>query len=243
VFLLFLLGTIVNATAILLGSVVGLVLPKMSERIKSTVMQGLSLAVILIGIGMALGDQADILIIIISMVIGGLIGEWINIESALMRFGQWIEKYAHRFNDGMVAEAFVTSSLVFCVGSMAIVGAVQSGTEGTNSTLYAKSLLDMFSSLVFASTLGFGVALAAIPVFLYEGAIALISHFAGTILQNAGLIASMSATGGLLIVGIGINLLGLKKLTVGNLLPAMFVAPALKWLSPSMMQLIHHLSS
>jgi uncharacterized protein len=228
---MFLLGTLVNAGAILLGAVIGALVPAMPERMRNTTMHGLSLAVMLIGLDMALRDSQDILIIIISMVLGGLIGEWLNIEGGLLRIGRMLEERTRRLQTGQVAEAFVTASLVFCVGAMAIVGAIQSGIDGSHRILYAKSLLDMVSAIVFTTTLGIGVALSALPVLLYEGIIATVSHFAGSVLQNEAVIGCLTATGGLMILGIGLNLLGIKKLNVGNLLPAMLVAPVLKWLT------------
>jgi uncharacterized protein len=239
---LFLLGTIVNAIAIAFGSIVGLVLPEIPQRMRDTIMQGIGLCVVLIGFGMALTDQKDILTIIVSIVIGSLVGEWIDIESQLMKFGVWIEQRMKRIYQGPVAEAFVAASLLFCVGSMAIVGAIQSGTIGDHKTLFAKSILDMVSSVVFSSTLGFGVIFASVPVFIYEGMIAFISHLAGASFVAPDVIACMSAAGGLLIVGIGANLYGLKKIAVGNMLPALLVAPVLKDLTPLLMRIWHHLT-
>ncbi len=236
---MFLLGSLVNAGAILFGSAVGLVIPKMPDRVQETTMQGLSLAVSLIGLDMALHDSQDIMYIILSLVIGGLLGEWWNIEEGLLRMGQAIETRTRKWKTGQVSEAFVTASLVFCIGAMAIVGAIQSGVSDVHKILYAKSLLDMVSATIFTTTLGVGVAIAAIPVLLYEGLIATISHFAGAVLQNPSVIACMTATGGLLIVGIGINLMGLKKINVGNLLPAMLVAPILKWGVPAVLSWLH----
>ena len=233
---LFLLGTVVNACAVLFGSVIGLILPQIPERMRSTIMQGIALCVILIGLGMALADQNDILIIILSIVIGSLLGEGLNIENGLLRFGHWIERKIQKIYKGPVAEAFVASSLLFCVGSMAIVGAIQDGVQGVHRTLFAKSMLDMVSSIVFSSTMGFGVALSAIPIFLYEGLIALISHLVGTALNAPAEIACMTATGGLLIVGIGLNLYGIKKIAVGNLLPAIVIAPLAKGVMPHVIQ-------
>jgi uncharacterized protein len=235
----FLLGSLVNAGAILLGSAVGLIIPKMPDRVQETTMQGLSLAVALIGLDMALHDSQDVMYIILSLVIGGLIGEWWNVEGALLRMGQAIETRTRQWQTGQVVEAFVTASLVFCIGAMAVVGAIQSGVSDVHKILYAKSLLDMVSATIFTTTLGVGVAIAAIPVLLYEGLIATISHFAGAVLQNPSVIACMTATGGLLIVGIGINLMGLKRINVGNLLPAMLVAPTLKWGVPTVLSWLH----
>lgn len=235
------LGTIVNAAAILIGSGLGLILPAIPDRVKDTIMQGLSLAVIIIGLGMALADQNDILLIIISMVVGALVGEWIGIEKQLSRLGQAVERKAKKLADGRVAEAFVAASLIYCVGSMAIVGSVQSGVHGDNRTLFAKSLLDGFSSIIFTSTLGIGVALSAGAVFLYEGLIASAAFLAGSAMNNPHIILCASATGGLLIVAIGVNLLGVAKIAVGNLLPAMFIAGFLAWAWPPIQLWIHTL--
>ncbi len=221
---LFLLGTIVNSIAILLGTTLGMLLPNIPEGMKKTIMQGLSLTIIVIGLSMALSDQKDILIIIVSMVIGALMGEWLDIEGWLTRIGKSLEVRAKRFGGGQIGEAFVVTSLIFCVGSMAIVGAIESGVHDNQKILYAKSLLDGFSAIVFSSTLGIGVAFSAVAVFLYEGSIALLSFLAGGVMNDARVIAGVTATGGLLIVAIGLNILGVTKIAVGNLLPAMFVA-------------------
>jgi uncharacterized protein len=238
---LFLLGTIVNAVSIVFGSIIGLVLPEIPQRMRDTIMQGIGLCVVLIGFGMSLTDQKDILIIIISIVIGTLIGEGIDIENQLMKLGVWIERKIKRIYQGPVAEAFVAASLLFCVGSMAIVGAIQSGTIDDHKTLFAKSILDMVSSVVFSSTLGFGVIFAAVPVFIYEGFISFVAHLAGASFVAPDVIACMSAAGGLLIVGIGANLYGLKKIAVGNMLPALIVAPVLKDITPLVLETWHHI--
>lgn len=229
---MFLLGTIVNGVGILIGSLLGLLLPKVPPRFHETIMQGISLTVILIGLSMALSDSADILIIIISMALGGLLGTWLNIEGWLERMGEVAQKRLSRFGTSPMTEGFVTASLVFVVGSMAIVGAIQDGLNGVHKTLFAKTLLDFVTSTVLASTLGFGVLLSCIPVVIYEGLIAIIAHVFGAHLQNPAVIACMTASGGLLITGIGINILGLKKIAVGNLLPSMFIAAILKWMAP-----------
>jgi len=229
---LFLLGTAVNAIAILVGAAIGLFLPQIPERMRDTIMQALALCVILIGIDMALKDTNDILIIILSLVLGTLVGELIDIEGRLLSIGRFLERRMKRKGSSPLAEAFVAASLLYCVGSLAIIGSIQSGMLGVNKTLYAKSILDGFSSIIFSSTLGIGVALAAIPVFIYEGLIAFISHFAGAALNSPTIIACVTATGGLMIVGIGLNVYGLKKIAVGNLLPAMLFAGVLKWLAP-----------
>ncbi|RIV20146.1 DUF554 domain-containing protein [Alicyclobacillaceae bacterium I2511] len=233
------LGASLNTLAVIAGTLLGLALPNIPERMKTTVMHGLALTVLLIGLSMALADSKDILIIIMAMVIGGVLGEWLSIEQGLYWLGKWLERKTAHANAGNVAQAFVTASLVFCVGSMAIVGAIQSGLADNQSILIAKSMLDFTSSVVFTSTLGFGVIFSAIPLFLYEGGIATGAHFAGAILQNPGIISALSATGGLLISAIGMNLLGIRKLAVGNLLPALVVAPLLKWAEPTAVGMAH----
>lgn len=232
---MFLAGALVNTLAVLVGAGVGYLLPNIPERIKSTVMQGLSLAVILIGAEMALKDRGDTLIIILSLVIGALIGEWVNIEYWLDRLGKLADRFRGRGQaEHSLADAFVTGSLVFCVGSMAVVGAIQSGLDHNNTTLYAKSMLDFVTSTVFASTMGIGVALGAFPVLVYEGLIATIAYFAGNAINAPAVIACVSATGGLLIAALGLNLLGLRRIAVGNLLPSLVVAGVLKALAPGL---------
>ncbi|SFU62418.1 DUF554 domain-containing protein [Alicyclobacillus macrosporangiidus] len=234
-----LLGAIVNAVAIVIGTTLGRCIPGIRDGTKTAILQGLSLAVVLIGLSMALADTADLLIVVVSMAIGGALGEWLGIESWLDRVGQRIESRFKTGSTGRVAQAFVTASLVFCVGSMSIVGAIQSGVQGQNNTLYVKSMLDGFTAILFASTFGPGVYLSAPVVLIYEGAIALAAHVIGAALANQAVIACLTATGGLLIVGIGLTLLGVKKIAVGNLLPAMLVAAVLKGLAPHINHALH----
>ena len=215
------IGTIVNTTAIIIGAGVGTIIGnKLKERYKNTAMQGLSLAVLLIGFKMAL-DTSNVSIVIFSLLLGGLIGEFLKIETKLNKIGEWFESRLK--GQGRVAEAFIQCSLIYCVGAMAIMGAVQDGLLNDPSTLYAKSMLDGFTAIAFSSTLGIGVILAAIPVFLYQGSITLLAGLLKPLLTDP-VITEMTATGGMLIVAIGINLLDLAKIKVGNLLPAMLVA-------------------
>lgn len=232
------IGSLINAAAILVGSGLGLLLRGgISQRFRDTLTQGLALCVILIGIMGAIRTQ-DVMIPILCVVAGGLIGEAINIEKRLQALGdsaQHLVARASRGGDtGSFSQGFVTASLVFCVGAMAIVGSLDSGLRGDHSTLIAKSALDGFTSILFASTMGPGVALSALAVLLYQGAIALSAQQVAGLLTER-IIQEMSAVGGLLIVGIGINMLGLAKLRVGNLLPAIFLPPAcvpfMNWIS------------
>lgn len=218
------LGTIVNSLAIIIGSCLGILFGKaLPEKMKKTVIQGIGLAVILIGLSMALGTNKP-LVVIASLVIGGILGEWIDIELRLQQLGQLLEKrLAKGGNSGTFTKGFVSSSLMFCVGAMAIMGALESGLKGVHDTLYAKSLLDGISSIVMASSMGLGVLMSAIPVFLYQGGITVSAALLQGILSDP-VVAEMSATGGLLIVGIGINILEIKEIKVGNLLPGIFIA-------------------
>ena len=215
------LGTWVNTLAIIAGSLLGLLLRGgIPSRYRTTIMQGLGLAVILIGLKTALKTD-DVLIVILSLVIGGLVGEALKIEARLEAMGRWLEdKLARRGND--LARGFVTASLVYCVGSMAVVGALESGLTGNHQTLFAKSMLDGVASIVFASTLGIGVMLSSVTVLIYQGIITLSAGMLKQLLVPQA-VTEMSAVGGLLIMAIGINLLEMAKLRVGNLLPAIFI--------------------
>jgi uncharacterized membrane protein YqgA involved in biofilm formation len=154
----------------------------------------------------------------------------IDVEGKLEAVGRVAERKMSRFGNGKVAEAFVFASLVYCVGAMAIVGALESGLQGVHKILYTKALLDGFSAIFFTSTLGIGVALSAIPVFLYQGSIAVLAVWLSSVLSEP-IIAVMSATGGVLIMGIALNVMEIKKVNVGNLLPAIFVAAVVKWIA------------
>ncbi|GAB6137156.1 DUF554 domain-containing protein [Halanaerobaculum tunisiense] len=213
-------GTIVNTIAIVIGGSIGLFLgDKLPNSLKEVVIQGLSLAVLLIGFQMALKGQ-EMTLIIFSLVIGGLIGEGLKIETRLEQVGNWLEGIFGS-QDGLVV-GFVQCSLIYCVGAMAIMGAVQDGLQQNPSTLYAKSLLDGFSAIAFASTLGAGVILAAGSVLVYQGTITLLASWLTSILTS-NVVTEMTAIGGLLIVGIALNILEITEIKVGNLLPAILV--------------------
>lgn len=217
-------GTIVNVVAIFLGCSVGLILKsKFPEKIEKIIMQALGLASLLIGMQMAI--KADnILLVIFSLVIGGVIGEIIDIEAGLERFGERIKrKFKSDNTSERFVEGFLTTSLLYCVGSMAIMGAIKEGLSGNPDILYAKSLLDGVTSIAFTAAMGIGVLFSAIPVFLYQGGITLLARTIKDFLSPE-IINEMTAVGGILIWGIGFGLLGIKKIKVGNLLPAILVA-------------------
>ncbi|KLU67125.1 putative membrane protein YdfK [Desulfosporosinus acididurans] len=218
------LGTIVNAMAIILGGLIGLFFGQaLSEKMKTTVIQGIGLVVLLIGITMAIQTK-NTLVVIASLVLGGIIGELIDIELRLENFGRWLEsKLARNGEKSGFTKAFVTASLIYCVGAMAIMGSLESGLKGNYNILFAKAMLDGISAVVFASSMGLGVLASAIPVFIYQGAITLGAGLLQGILSGQ-VVSEMGAVGGLLIVGIGFNILEIKEVKVGNLLPGIFIA-------------------
>lgn len=217
------LGTVVNAVAILIGGSIGIIFGHaFPEKIKSTVIQGIGLAILLIGGSMAFQTKNP-LIVISSLVLGAIIGEWIDIELRLLHMGQWLELKLKRNDRGSgFVKAFITTSLMYCVGAMAIMGSLESGLTGVHNILFAKSMLDGITAMIFASTMGIGVLVSALPVFLYQGTITMGASMLQGILSSQ-VIAEMSATGGLLILGIGFNILGFKEIKVGNLLPSVFI--------------------
>lgn len=221
-----LLGTLVNVVAIGTGAALGLAMGRrLSTRVRNTLMAGLGLAVLLLGLQLALQSRQP-LIVIGSLIGGGLLGELVGIEARLERFGQRLQQ---RFaGAGPVAEGFVTASLLYCVGAMAIMGSLQDGLGGKPTILYAKSALDGIASVALASTLGIGVLMAALPVGIYQGSLTLAAGLAKALLTDP-VILEMNAVGGLLIVGIALDLLGIRRLPVGNLLPGIFIAVALMW--------------
>lgn len=220
------IGTLINAVVIIIGTAIGLLLRKgIPERLRETVVFGQGLCVILIGMSSAL-KAADVTGVIICMVVGSLMGAAINIEGRLDSLGKAIEKrLSPDGTTGSIAKGFVTASLVFCVGAMAIVGAMDSGLRGDHSTLIAKSILDGVFAIFFTSSLGIGVGLSAVAVLVYQGAIALLAGWIEPLLTEA-IITEMSAVGGLLIAGIGLNMIYDKHIPVGNMLPAIFLPMA-----------------
>lgn len=215
------LGTIANTAAIILGSVIGLIFKgNISLRYQDSIIKANGLTILLIGLLSATKTQ-DLMIVIFSMILGTLLGEWIDIEKRLEKLGDHLGKRFSKSESGL-ANAFVTASLVFCVGSMAIVGALKSGLLGDHQTLYAKAVLDGITSIIFASSMGIGVIFSAGAVFLYQGLITIAASALKHVLIES-VILEMSAVGGLLIMGLGFNLLEFKRIKVGNMLPAMFM--------------------
>jgi len=215
------LGSIVNSAAVVLGSILGVFINKgIKDEYKNIIMDAVGLTVVVMGIGSAIKSE-NLILVIISIVLGSIIGEAIGIQQKLDKLGDGLEKRLGKGNSNF-SKGFVTGSLVFCIGAMAIVGALESGLTGDNSTLFAKSVLDGITSIIFASTLGIGVAFSAVSLLVYEGSISLLASFLSNLLSTQA-ITEMSSVGGILIIAIGLNVLGIKKIKVGNMLPAVFI--------------------
>ena len=244
------LGVAVNVVAIIVGTIVGLLFGGLiTERLRQTAFKAIGLSTIIIGAGMAIGglnamgsskmgDYAP-LVLVISLVLGGIIGEALRIEDRLEHFGEWLQNIAHKlpFFEPMgtgpngeghtLVEGFVTASLLFCVGAMTVLGSIQDGL-GDPSTLYLKATLDGIASIALASTLGIGVGLSIIPVVIIQGGIMLGASSLQPII-TAEVIHGIQAAGGALIMAIGFDLTGIKRLPVGNLLPAIIIAAVAAW--------------
>ena len=218
-------GTIVNTFAILLGSGVGVLIKTgLAEKYKETIMQALGLAVGVIGIKMSLASE-NFVMVILSLVIGGIIGEKLNITKKIDTVGTKLtDKCGDKYGD--VGVGFVTASLVYCIGAMAIVGSLQDGLNGDAGILYAKSMLDGSSAVVFAATLGIGVSLSAIAVLLYQGSLTLLAGVIQPFLSNH-IITEVTATGGVLIISIALSMLNILKIRIANLLPSIVVVVVL----------------
>lgn len=221
-------GVFVNFLAIIAGAFLGLLMKQgIPIRYKKTIMQALGLAVFLIGIKMALVSE-NIIIVILSLALGALVGEFINIDSILNRFGAKVtEKFGRQYGD--VGKGLITASLVFCIGAMAIVGSIQAGLTGDASIIYAKALIDGIAAVIFAATMGIGVVFSAFPVLLYQGAITIGAGFFGDVVSTA-MIHELSGVGGILIVAISLSMLEIVNIKTANLLPAIPLAVFFVWL-------------
>lgn len=215
------LGSLANGLAILIGGLIGLLFKKgIGENYKKILMDSMGLCILLIGI-MGATQAQNILLLIVSLAIGSVIGEYLKIEENLDKLGDFIESKLVK-KKGSIAKGFVTATLVFCIGSMAIIGALESGLNGNHQTLFAKSIVDGILSIIFASTFGIGVLFSSISVFLYEGFIAIAASSVKMFLVDS-VVSDISSVGGVLIIAIGLNVLDIKKIKVGNMLPAIFI--------------------
>lgn len=230
------LGTFVNAVAVIIGALIGVLLGRaLPSRIGDSVMKGLALCILYIGISGAL-KGSNTLVLIISMVLGIIIGEALDLDRLLQKLGERVEARlggglaaisdtsdGESPRGGKIAQGFVTASLMFCVGAMSIVGSLQSGLTGDHTTIFIKSALDFTSAIIFASQLGIGVALSSVFIIAYQGSIVLLSHWIAPLLSDP-VIAEMTCAGSVIIIGIALNMLGITKLKVMNFVPTIFIA-------------------
>lgn len=217
------LGTLVNTFAVIIGASIGLLIKKgIPERIGDSLMKGLGLCSLYIGISGAFKGE-NTLIMIISIVLGIGIGEGIDIDSRVNSVVKRIEsKFFRKKGKNNIAQGFISASLLFCVGSMTLVGAMNAGLLGDNTMLYTKSAMDFCSSIIFASTLGIGVLLSAIFVLIYQGVLTLLAIYVAPLLNNQ-VINEMTCVGSLIIIAMGLNILGITKIKLMNYIPAMFL--------------------
>ena len=221
------IGTLVNTGAVIVGGIVGMMLNKsMPERIKTMYFQAVGLFTIAIGISMVYNMQ-HILMVVSSLAIGSLLGEWMNLEVGVERLSNYLKK---RFKIGSerFSEGLITAFLLYCIGSLTILGAIQEGTTGSTDLLLTKSLMDGFSSIILASAFGFGVVTSAIPLFLFQGSLTLLAMYAGRFFTPE-IILGLTNVGGILLIGLGIDILEIKKLRIINMLPALIIIVFLIW--------------
>lgn len=227
------LGTIANAAAIICGALAGIVLRRgLPEKWQQTIMQGVALCIVVIGLQMAF-KTANIVIVVVSLVIGSIIGEYFDIEGKLQKFGSWIASKVYHGKDGsfaaQLARGFISSTLIFCIGAMAVVGALQDGLKQDPTILYAKATLDGIISVILTANLGIGVAFSAFSVFIYQGCLTLLAAFLQTVMTEA-VLNEITACGGILITAIGINMLKILEIRISNQLPAIFIACLLAYI-------------
>jgi uncharacterized protein len=227
-------GTFINVAAILIGGTIGLFFgSRIPERFKNTVIAGMGIFTSALGMQMFLKTENS-LIVLGALIIGALIGEWIRIEDGLQTLGQILEKRFSRDGEtgssSKFVRGFMVSSLLYCIGPIAILGSIQDGLTGDYNLLAVKSTLDGFASIAFASTLGVGVLFSSLIILVYQGGVSLLANQLNAIVTDP-MMAEMTATGGILLIGVGVsNLLEIKKIRVGNFLPALAIAPLIVWI-------------
>lgn len=221
------LGTLVNSGAILAGAGAGLLLRRgLPEKWQESIMQGVAVCIIVIGVQMAFKSE-NIMVVIFSIVLGAIVGEGIDIDTKLQRFGDWIGSKLIGGHDAgaakVIGEGFVAASLIYCVGAMAIIGSLQDGLKGDTTILFAKSTLDGIIAIILTANLGIGVALSAVSVLLYQGTLTLLAGVLEPVLTTS-ILNEVTATGGMLIMAIGVNMLKVVQIRISNLLPAVLWA-------------------
>lgn len=222
------IGVIANTLTVLLGSALGLVLKKgIPSRVSSAVMAAIGLCTLYIGVDGAL-EGSNTIVLIVSMVLGTIAGTLLDLDDKINRIGNFIERKMKRDGEKTtIAEGFMTGSLLFCVGAMTIVGSLNAGLTGDNELIFTKSILDLISSCMLASSLGIGVMFSAIFVFVFQGSLVLLSGLLQSVLTDAAMIAEITCAGSVMIIGLGLNILGITKIKIANMLPAILFVPFL----------------
>lgn len=223
-----LFGTIVNVATVVAGSVLGYFFhSRLPQRFVKIIFQAIGLFTIYIGITMTMKTH-ELLILIFSMVIGSALGEWIDLDLYINKFSDWVKRKIKSDNETF-SEGMITAFLLFCIGSMTILGAFEEGTQGNSDLLIAKSVMDGFSSLALASALGIGVLFSVFPLLLFQGGLTFLAYFIGNLMPE-NVVDEMSATGGLLLIGLGISIMEIKRIKVINMLPALIIAVILAYI-------------
>ncbi|MDR2815085.1 MAG: DUF554 domain-containing protein [Proteiniphilum sp.] len=222
------IGTLVNTAAVVGGGAIGLLLKKrMPERVTTIYFQAIGLFTLAIGASMAI-EMEKILIVVSSLAIGSLLGEWADLEKGTEHLSDWLKRRL-RIGSEKFSEGLVTAFLLFCVGSLTIIGAIREGTGGSPDLLFTKSLMDFFSAILLASAFGVGVAISAIPLFIFQVSLTLLAKYAATFFTD-DIILGLTSTGGILLIGLGVNILGIKKLRIMNMLPSLVIVVLLIWI-------------
>jgi len=218
-------GTLLNAGAIIVGSTIGVMIhSRLPQKMVNTIFQGMGLITAVIGISMSLRSD-NLIIIVISVVSGIIVGEWIDIDRYLRRLSG---KIGNNTDSNKFTEGFVTASMLFCVGAMAILGAIEDGMGKTPNLLITKSVMDGISSIAFAATFGIAVLFSAFPVLIYQGLLTIFAAFIMQFMSDA-MIADLTAVGGVLLIGLGINIMKIKEINIVNMLPALIIVVLLSY--------------
>lgn len=222
------IGTIVNTAAVLIGGLLGLILKKrMPDRVTTIYFQAIGLFTLAIGASMAVSME-KILIVASSIAIGSLVGEWWDLEKGAEQMSEYL-KDRFKIGSERFSEGLITAFLLFCVGSMTILGTIQEGTGGSPDLLYTKSMMDFFSAILLASAFGVGVVFSALPLFIFQAALTLLAMYAAHFFTD-NIILGLTNVGGILLIGLGINILGIKKLRIMNMLPSLIIVVFLIWI-------------
>ena len=222
------IGTLVNTAAVIIGGFIGLVLKKrMPDRVTTIYFQAIGLFTLAIGASMAVSME-KILIVVSSLALGSLLGEWCDLERGVEKLSEYL-KVRFKIGSEKFSEGLVTSFLLFCVGSMTILGTIQEGTGGSPDLLFTKSSMDFFSAILLASAMGVGVLFSSVPLFIFQATITIIARYAASFF-NDDIILGLTNVGGILLIGLGINILGIKKLRIMNMLPSLLIVILFIWL-------------